>query len=389
MAKDYYAILGVSNSASAEDLKKSFRKLAVRYHPDKNPGDKAAEQKFKEINEAYDILKDPQKRAAYDRYGEAAFQGGGFDPGGQAGGFGFSGMGGAFSDIFEEIFSGGTGRGQAARQEARMRGSDLRHDVSLTLEEAFHGKSVHLKLRVPAACSSCKGTGAEGGAQPVSCSACRGTGAVRFSQGFFTMERTCSQCGGSGRTIEKKCPQCRGAGRISQERSLETTIPAGIEDGARIRLSGEGEAGVRGGPPGDLYIFVKIKSHPLFQREGNALHCTAPLKMTTAALSGTLEVPTIDGTKAQVSIPKGTQSGQTFRLKGKGMTAVRSNVRGDMFVHVQVETPINLTNKQKELLEAFEGESDSQQTSPQSEGFFSRIREFWQEIRDAARENNG
>ncbi|MDR1266957.1 MAG: molecular chaperone DnaJ [Holosporales bacterium] len=389
MAKDYYEVLGVPRSASPEDLKKAFRKLALKYHPDKNQGNKAVEQKFKEINEAYDILKDDQKRAAYDRYGEAAFQGGGFGAQGASEGFGFSGMGGAFSDIFEEIFSGGTARAQTSQKQARMRGSDLRHDVQLTLEEAFHGKSVHLKIRVPTTCSTCKGTGAEGGAQPVSCSACQGTGTMRFRQGFFTMERTCSQCGGTGQTVEKRCPQCRGAGRAMQERSLETTIPAGIEDGARIRLSGEGEAGVRGGPPGDLYIFVKIPSHPLFQREGDSLHCTAPLKMTTAALSGTLEVPTIDGTKAQVSIPKGTQSGQTFRLKGKGMPAVRRSARGDMFVHVQVETPINLTQKQKELLEAFEGEGDPEKTSPQSEGFFSRIRDFWQELRDAAREHEG
>ncbi|MDR0407026.1 MAG: molecular chaperone DnaJ [Holosporales bacterium] len=388
MAKDYYAILGVSRSASQDELKKAFRKLAVKYHPDKNSGDKVAEQKFKEINEAYDILKDEQKRAAYDRFGEAAFQGGnGFNPGAQEGGFSFNMGGGAFSDIFEEIFSGGPTRGHTSRQDTRMRGADLRHDVRLTLEEAFQGKSVRLKLRVPIACATCKGTGAEGGAQPATCAACRGTGAVRFTQGFFTVERTCTQCGGAGQTIERKCPKCRGEGRIHQERTLETLIPAGIEDGARIRLSGEGEAGVRGGPSGDLYIFVQITSHRLFQREGNALHCTAPLKMTTAALSGTLEVPTIDGTKAQVSIPQGTQSGQTFRLKGKGMTAVRSSSRGDMFVHVQVETPVHLTNKQKELLEAFEKEGDSSKTNPQSEGFFARIRDFWQELCDTSKEN--
>ncbi|MDR2416926.1 MAG: molecular chaperone DnaJ [Holosporales bacterium] len=379
MSKDYYTILGVSRSASQDELKKAFRKLAVKYHPDKNPGDKTAEQKFKEVNEAYDILKDDQKRAAYDKFGEAAFQGGGFDPRTQSGGFSFNMGGGAFSDIFEEIFSGGMGH-NSAHQETRIRGSDLRHDISLTLEEAFHGKEVRLKLRLPVTCTACKGTGAEGGAQPTTCSACRGTGAVRFSQGFFTMERTCSQCGGTGHTIEKKCTQCRGTGRVPHERTLKATIPAGIEDGARIRLAGEGEAGLRGGSPGDLYIFVRVKPHQLFQREGNALHCTAPLKMTTAALSGTLEVPTIDGTKAQISIPQGTQSGQTFRLKGKGMTAVRSNVRGDMFIHVQVETPINLTSRQKELLEAFEKEGDSGKTNPQSEGFFARIRDFWQEL---------
>ncbi|MDR2416619.1 MAG: molecular chaperone DnaJ [Holosporales bacterium] len=376
MSKDYYAILGVSRSASQDELKKAFRKLAVKYHPDKNPGDKAAEQKFKEINEAYDILKDDQKRAAYDKFGEAAFQGGGFDPR-QAGGFSFNMGGGAFSDIFEEIFSGGR---SSTHQETRMRGSDLRHDVSLTLEEAFHGKEVRLKLRLPTTCTACKGTGAEGGAQPVACSACRGSGTIRFSQGFFAMERTCTQCGGAGRTIEKKCTKCRGTGRVPDERTLKATIPAGIEDGARIRLAGEGEVGLRGGAPGDLYIFVQVKPHQLFQREGNALHCTAPLKMTTAALSGTLEVPTIDGTKAQISIPQGTQSGQTFRLKGKGMTAVRSSARGDMFVHVQVETPMNLTQKQKELLETFEQASDSSKTNPQSDGFFARIRDFWQEF---------
>ncbi|MBE6447285.1 MAG: molecular chaperone DnaJ [Alphaproteobacteria bacterium] len=381
---DYYQTLGVTKSSSDDEIKKAYRKLAMKYHPDRNKGDKEAEAKFKDINEAYETLKDPQKKAAYDRYGHDAYKNaagsGGFNP--NAGGFqdfnfNFGGGASAFSEIFEDFFGGGMGSagGHAHREE--MRGSDLRYDASITLEEAFRGKEIELKLRTHVKCEDCKGTGSEGGAKPKVCPSCKGTGHMRFAQGFFMVERTCSACNGTGHIIENSCKKCRGAGRVNVTRTIKINIPAGINDNAKIRLSGEGEAGIRGGRSGDLYIFVTIKPHKLFAREGNAIHCDVPVSLVTAALGGEIEVPTIEGKKAVIKIPVGTQSGQVLKLKGKGMSIVRSSLRGDMFVHVNVETPVNLTEKQKELLREFDNDH---QSHPKSEGFFAKVKEFWQEL---------
>jgi len=385
--KDYYEILGADKKATAEDLKKAYRKMAVKFHPDKNAGNKDAEHKFKEINEAYDVLKDEQKRAAYDRFGHAAFQGGGAARQGNGGGAagGFSGAG--FSDIFEEMFgdfmSGGAQGGRrAGGGEGARRGADLSHDMEITLEEAFKGKDAAVKLATWQGCQSCGGSGAEKGSKPETCETCRGAGRVRAQQGFFTVERTCPGCGGVGQSIKNPCKGCGGSGRTRKEKSLQVSIPAGIEDGTRIRLAGEGEAGVRGGPPGDLYAFMTIKPHRFFQREGAHLHCRVPMPLHLAALGGSVEVPTIDGKRMNVTIPAGTQSGQQFRLKGKGMTVMRSNARGDMFVEVAVETPVNLTRKQKDLLHEFAGESVDAKTNPQSHGFFAKVKELWEDLKD-------
>lgn len=381
MAEDYYKILGISKTASDDDIKKAYRKLAMQYHPDRNKGDKASETKFKEINEAYETLKDPQKKAAYDRYGHDAYKnatsgGGGFNAGGFGNGFsgGFDfGSESVFSDIFEGIF-GGSGM---HHERAEMRGADLRYETTITLEEAFRGKDIELKIRTGVKCESCDGTGSEGGAKPKTCPSCKGSGKMRFSQGFFMVERTCSSCNGTGHIIEKSCKSCNGSGRQSKLKTMKVSIPAGIDDGARIRLSGEGEAGIRGGRPGDLYIFVNIRPHQLFKREGNAIHCDVPISIVTASLGGEIEVPTIDGKKALVKIPAGTQPGNVLKLKNKGMSIIRSSLRGDMMIHARVETPVNLTKKQKELLEEFDKERSS---NPQSEGFFAKVKEFWQEL---------
>ncbi|GAB2177854.1 molecular chaperone DnaJ [Dongia sp. agr-C8] len=375
MKRDYYETLGVEKGAAPEAIKKAFRKLAMDYHPDRNPGDKSAEQKFKELNEAYDVLKDEQKRAAYDRFGHAAFENGGMGRGGA--GQGFAGGGFDFTDIFDEMFGefmGGGRRGQAARG----RGADLRYNMEITLEEAFGGKQATIRVPTSVACESCNGSGGEKGAQPISCPACHGYGKVRATQGFFTIERTCSACHGAGKVIEKACKTCKGSGRTAKEKTLQVAIPAGVEDGTRIRLAGEGEAGMNGGPAGDLYIFISLSAHRLFQREGAGIHCRVPIAMTTAALGGQIEIPTIDGSKAKVSVPAGTQTGQQFRLKGKGMSVLRSPARGDMFVEIAVETPANLTKKQRDLLEQFDAESRANaKTSPESEGFFARVKEFF------------
>jgi molecular chaperone DnaJ len=385
MSKDYYETLGISKNASDGDIKNAYRKMAMQYHPDRNKGDKSSETKFKEINEAYETLKDHQKRAAYDRYGHdnyknASSGGGGFNQGGfSSGGFnggGFDFGGGAdFSDIFESVFGARMHQGQYERAE--MRGSDLRYEATITLEEAFVGKNIELKIRTGVRCESCNGTGSEGGAKPKVCHSCRGSGTMRFSQGFFTVERTCTSCNGTGHIIEKSCRECNGAGRISKSKEMNVSIPAGIEDGARIRLTGEGEAGIRGGHPGDLYVFVTIKAHKLFRREKEVIHCDVPVSIITAALGGEIEVPTIEGKKAIVKIPAGTQSGNIMKLRGKGMSMLRSSQRGDMMVHVRVETPVNITNRQKELLREFDKEASSY---PQSEGFFSRVKEFLKEL---------
>jgi len=380
--QDYYSTLGVERGASPDDLKKAYRKLAMQFHPDRNPGDKKAEQKFKEVSEAYDVLKDDQKRAAYDRFGHAAFEAGANGFGGAArpggGDFGFN-MGG-FADIFDEMFGEFVGRGRG--QAAPSRGADLRYNLEISLEDAFHGKSTNVRVASAAPCETCDGSGAEPGSKPVSCPTCRGHGKVRATQGFFTIERTCPSCGGQGQAIEKPCRTCAGQGRVRRERTLKVDIPAGVEDGTRIRLAGEGEAGMRGRPSGDLYIFLAIKPHRFFQRDGANLHCRVPIAMTTAALGGAIEAPVIDGTRAKVSIPAGTQSGQQFRLRGKGMSVLRSAARGDLFIAVTVETPVNLTKRQQELLREFEHAGPAEKTSPESTGFFAKVKELWDDLKE-------
>jgi len=376
--QDYYEILGCERSASAEDLKKAYRKLAMQHHPDRNPGDKAAEQKFKEISHAYDVLKDDQKRAAYDRYGAAAFENGG-GRGGPGGGFEFN-FGAGFADIFEEMF--GMGGNARRQQQGSGRGSDLRYNLEISLEEAFNGSEARIRVPSSIACEDCSGSGAASGSKPITCPACQGRGRMRAQQGFFTVERTCSQCQGAGKIIENPCRKCSGSGRVRQERTLQVKIPAGVEDGTRIRLAGEGEAGMRGSPAGDLYVFLAIRQHEIFQRDGANVFCRVPLPMTAAALGGQIEVPTVDGTRARITIPAGVQSGHQFRLRGKGMSVMRSSVRGDMYVQAVIETPVNLTAKQRDLLKEFEKAGGSKPTSPESDGFFSRVKELWREIKD-------
>ncbi len=379
MAKqDYYATLGVARDAKAEDLKKAYRKLAMQYHPDRNPGDKQAEARFKEISEAYDVLKDDQKRAAYDRFGHAAFETGG-SPGAGAGGFDFGagGLGDIFDQMFGEFVGGRRGGGRGPRA-----GADLRQGVEIDLAQAFHGTKVTLRVPTRVTCDACGGTGAEDrktGAE--TCPTCGGAGKVRAQQGFFVIERTCATCGGAGRVIRNPCRVCRGAGTVARERSLQVTIPAGVEDGTRIRLAGEGEAGANGAPSGDLYVHIAIKPHPLFQREGANILCRVPLRMTQAALGAEIDVPVIDGSRAKVKIPPGTQTGDQFRLRGKGFSVLRSAARGDMYIQVVVETPQHLTRRQRELLEEFEAEAESKgsgKDSPETEGFFAKVKEFFE-----------
>ncbi len=386
MADDFYNVLGVAKGASEDELKKAYRKLAMQYHPDKNPGNAEAEKKFKAINEAYDVLKDPQKRAAYDRYGHEAFTNG-MSGGGGPGAGGFSGFSaGSFSDIFEDLFSEFTGGrrgggGGASAQASAARGSDLRYNLDITLEDAFKGKQQSIKVTTSASCESCDGSGAEKGTSAETCSVCQGRGAVRAQQGFFTVERTCNNCQGTGKVIKHPCRNCAGSGRVRREKTLSVTIPAGVEEGTRIRLAGEGEAGFRSGPPGDLYIFLSIKPHRIFKREGANIYCSVPLKFSTASLGGHIEVPTIDGGRVKVTIPEGTQSGHQFRLKGKGMSVLRSSAKGDMYIEVHVETPVNLNKKQKEMLREFEKTAGGE-TSPESESFFSKVKEFWEDLKE-------
>lgn len=370
--QDYYELLGVNRSSTADEMKKAYRKLAMKYHPDRNPGDKEAEAKFKEISEAYDVLRDDQKRAAYDRFGHQAFDGSAGGAGAHsAGGFGFD-----FSDIIDEMFAGmGGGRRSA---EVNLRGSDIRYDAEITLEEAFLGTEPRVKYMTAVSCDSCKGSGGDGGASPITCTTCQGRGKVRTQQGFFTIERPCHTCQGMGQTIEKPCKSCQGTGRARREKTIDVKIPPGVEDGTRIRVAAAGEAGVRGGEPGDLYIFISVRPHRFFQRNGSDIHCRIPIVMTTAALGGEIEVPTIDGSRTKLKIPAGTQGGYQFRLRGKGMNAFRQlGGRGDMYVEVLVETPMNLTKRQQELLREFESDSQQESTSPQSAGFFAKMREFW------------
>lgn len=376
MKRDLYETLGVAKTADEKELKSAFRKLAMKYHPDKNPGDAQAEHTFKEINEAYETLKDPQKRAAYDRYGHAAFEQGGMGPGGMGG---MGGGAGGFSDIFEDIFGEmmGGGRQRQRASGGRERGADLRYNMEITLEEAFAGKTAQIRVPTSITCDVCSGSGAKPGTQLKTCTTCQGSGRVRAAQGFFSIERTCPTCQGRGTIIPEPCTKCHGQGRVTEERSLSVNIPAGIEDGTRIRLSGEGEAGMRGGPSGDLYIFLSVKPHEFYQRDGSDLYCSVPISMTTAALGGKFDVQTLDGTKSRVTVPEGTQAGKQFRLKGKGMPVLRSNQVGDLYIQIQIETPQKLTKRQRELLQEF-AEISSKDNNPESSGFFARMKEFFE-----------
>ena len=375
--RDYYEVLGVSSSASEAELKKAYRTKAKELHPDRNSDNPNSESQFKEVNEAYDVLKDQNKKAAYDRYGHAAFEGGSAGPG--AGGFhGGGDFSSAFSDVFEDLF--GDFRGNQNGRQRASRGSDLRYNLNISLEEAFSG--IQKKITIPSSvnCNDCNGTGASGGAEPTTCPTCSGMGKVRAQQGFFTVERGCPTCSGMGQIIKNPCQKCKGSGQEEKERSLSVNIPSGVETGTRIRLSGEGEAGVRGGPGGDLYIFTEIAEHKIFERDGKNLYCRIPVSMTTAAIGGEIEAPTIDGGRSRVKIPNGSQSGRQMRLRSKGMPALRGSGNGDLFIELAVETPVNLTSEQKDLLKQFEALSVD--NNPHSKNFFSSVKSFWESVKN-------
>ncbi len=368
---DFYTTLGVAKDASADDLKKAYRKMAMKYHPDRNPSDKTAEAKFKEVNEAYDVLKDDQKRGAYDRFGHQAFEGGG---GGGAGGFPF-GDGAGLGDIFDQMFGDITGR-RGGRQRT---GADLQTQIEVDLAEAFTGTKRQLRVPARVTCDACNGTGSESkDTSRNTCTTCGGAGKVRAQQGFFLVERTCPTCGGTGRVIKNPCRVCHGAGTVQRERTLSVAVPAGVEEGTRIRLAGEGEAGPQGAPAGDLYVHIAIRPHEIFQRDGANIYCRVPVPMTQAALGGEVEVPAIDGTRAKVKIPAGTQTGDQFRLRSKGFSVLRSAVRGDMYIQVAVETPRHLTKRQRDLLEEFESEAKKHsEGNPETDGFFAKVAKFF------------
>lgn len=374
--RDYYDVLGVSKGSGADEIKKAYRRKAKELHPDRNSDNPEAEAQFKEANEAYEVLKDADKKAAYDRFGHAAFEGGMGGGGRGPGGGDFSS---AFSDVFDDLFGDFMGGGRGGGGRRAVRGSDLRYNLRVTLEEAFAG--IQKSIRVPTAvtCSSCSGSGAEGGSEPKSCPTCSGMGKVRAQQGFFTVERTCPTCSGLGQIIENPCKSCGGQGRVEKDRALNVNIPAGVETGTRIRLAGEGEAGMRGGPPGDLYIFVEVSRHDIFERENNNIFCRVPVSMSKAALGGSIEVPTIDGGRGRIQIPQGSQSGRQMRLRGKGMPALRGGATGDMFIELAVETPVNLTARQKELLQEFEDLGED--NNPESHSFFKSVKSFWEGIK--------
>jgi molecular chaperone DnaJ len=370
--RDYYEVLGLSKGASADEIKKGYRSKAKELHPDRNTSDPSAESKFKEANEAYDVLKDPERKAAYDRFGHAAFEGGMGGGGGQRQGD-FSS---AFSDVFDDLFGDFMGGGQRGGGRSRAsRGSDLRYNLEISLEDAYSGLQKSINVPTSVQCSPCNGSGAAGGSEPSTCPTCSGMGKVRASQGFFTVERTCPSCSGMGQVISNPCSSCGGQGRSNKDRSLSVNVPAGVETGTRIRLSNEGEAGLRGGPAGDLYIFIEVREHKIFQRDGSSLFCRIPVSMSGAALGGDIEVPTMDGGRSRVKIPPGSQSGRQMRLRGKGMPSIKSAQKGDMFIEIAVETPVNLTSKQRELLREFEALSED--NNPESKSFFSSVKSFW------------
>jgi len=371
MAKrDFYDVLGVSKDADEKAIKSAYRKLAMANHPDRNPDDEAAAERFREASEAYEVLKDDQKRAAYDRMGHAAFEQGAGGFGGGGGG-GFGGFGGGFSDIFDQMFSEFSGRGGG---EQTRHGSDMRYDMAISLEEAFQGAQKDINVTVAGSCDSCKGSGAAPGSRPVSCSTCGGIGKVRAQQGFFTVERACPSCNGAGEIISDPCRSCSGQGRVQKSEELSVSIPAGVDTGTRIRLSGKGEAGLRGAPAGDLYIFISVKDHPIFERDATTIYASVPVPMTVAALGGSIEVPTLAGTMAKLKIEKGTQNGRRFRMRGKGMPALRGGGQGDQIVEIQVETPTNLSSEQEKLLQKFAEAGDS---SPQTASFGERVKRMF------------
>ncbi|MCP4381007.1 MAG: molecular chaperone DnaJ [Hyphomicrobiales bacterium] len=366
--RDFYEVLGVGRSCDERDLKLAYRKLAMKYHPDRNNGDATAEVKFKEVNEAYESLRDPQKRAAYDRFGHAAFENGAN---------GFNGdFASSMSNVFDDIFGDFMGGRRSSGRSSRERGSDLRYNMEITLEEAYAGKTAEIEVPTKVSCSTCSGSGSRPDSSPKVCPSCEGHGRVRAAQGFFSIERTCPTCHGRGEVIADPCVACNGSGRATEERKLSVNIPAGIEDGTRIRLAGEGEAGLRGSPAGDLYIFLSIGPHEFFQRDGADIFCRVPISVTTAALGGGFEVPTINGGKTRVKVPEGVQTGKQFRLKSKGMPVMRTTKVGDMYIQVVVETPRNLSRRQRELLEEFE-QGSSAENNPESTGFFARVRDFF------------
>jgi molecular chaperone DnaJ len=370
---DYYELLQVSRDADERAIKSAYRKLALECHPDRNPGCKLSEEKFKAISQAYDCLKDPQKRAAYDRFGHAAFRNGGFGGNGGAQDFG------SFSDIFENIF-GEFMNGSSGRQRSNvLRGSDLRYDLEVTLEDAFHGKEIELRVDSTAVCEPCGGSGAKAGTSARSCNLCGGRGQVRARQGFFVLEQTCPSCRGAGEVIADPCDKCGGEGRVEKQKSLQVRIPAGVDDGTRIRLSGEGEAGARGGPPGDLYIFVHLARHPIFERDGTTLFARCPVSFTTAALGGMIEVPGLDRKRHEIKIPAGIQSGKQLRQRGAGMPVLNGRGHGDMVIQIEVETPTKLSAKQKELLEEFR-RTETGDECPASSGFFRKLKGVWEDL---------
>ncbi len=375
MAKrDYYETLGVAKNASEEELKKSYRKLAMKFHPDRNPDSKDAEEKFKEAKEAYEMLSDPKKREAYDRFGHA-----GVDP--NAGGFGgagqpgFGGFADVFGDIFGDIF-GQQGGGRGGRTNA-YRGADLRYAMEVTLEQAAHGHSTEIRVPSWESCDTCHGSGAKPGTKPKTCGGCQGQGSVRVQQGFFSIQQTCPTCHGTGKVIPDPCAPCSGVGRVKRNKTLQVKIPAGIDDGMRIRSTGNGEPGLNGGPPGDLYVEIHIKKHNVFERDGDDLHCEIPISLTTAALGGKVEVPTLSG-RAEIELPEGTQSGKTFRLRGKGVKGIRSSYPGDMYARVVVETPVRLNERQKQLLRELDSMLKDPKHSPQTRSWMDKVKDFFQ-----------
>ncbi len=377
--RDYYEVLGISKNASADEIKKAYRKLAMQFHPDRNPGNKEAETKFKEATEAYEVLKDDQKRSAYNQFGHDAFAQGGGRGGSQGGGFDgfdFNDIFSNFSDIFGDF--GGSGGRQNKKRSSAVRGSDIRYNLEISLEEAFRGVTEKISFSIASSCQSCNGSGGQNNEKPVDCGTCKGSGKIRAQQGFFIVERTCTTCGGSGQIIKNPCKTCRGEGRVKKDKTLSVKIPAGVEEENRIRLSGEGEAGQRGGPAGDLYVYISIRKHQFFTRKGDDIHFEIPLKFTTAALGGSIEIPTIDGTKAKLQIPEGAQNHDQFRLKSKGMNAMNSGGRrGDMYVKINIETPVKLSSEERDLLQKLDKLMLNKASNPKSESFFKKVSDLF------------